>query len=86
MVHLGPLSLVALGDGDAALLRIIPRFPGQTDVELVQMPKPDGAGRANGAVDPLGDALREAGDGIAAAPLDHEFFGWYWSHMAPLAN
>ncbi len=86
VVHLGPLSLVALGDGDAALLRIIPRFPGQTDVELVEMPKPGGAGRANGAVDPLGDALREAGDGIEAAPLDHEFYGWYWSQMAPLAN
>src|SRR5206468_3754155 len=26
VVELGPLSLVALGDGDAALLRIIPRF------------------------------------------------------------
>ncbi len=86
VVSLGPLSLVALGDGDAALLRIIPRFPGQTDVELVQMPMPGGAGRANGSVDPIGDALSEAGDGIEAAPLDREFYGWYWSQMAPLAN
>jgi nitrite reductase/ring-hydroxylating ferredoxin subunit len=86
VVALGPLSLVALGDGDVALLRLIPRFPGQTDVELVQMPMPGGTGRANGAVDPIGDALREAGDGIAAAPLDRDFYGWYWSQMAPLAN
>jgi nitrite reductase/ring-hydroxylating ferredoxin subunit len=83
VVPLGPLSLVALGDGDAALLRIIPRFPGQTDVELVQMPMPGGRGHANGAVDPIGDALREAGDGIEAAPLDRDFYGWYWSLMAP---
>ncbi len=86
VVELGPLSLIALSDGDAALLRIIPRFPGQTDVELVQMPMPGGTGRANGAVDPIGDALREAGDGVDAVPLSREFYGWYWSQMAPLAN
>jgi nitrite reductase/ring-hydroxylating ferredoxin subunit len=84
VVELGPLSLVALGDGDAALLRLIPRFPGQTDVELVQMPMPGVARRADG--DPIGEALREAGDGIAAAPLDRAFFEWYWPLMAPLAN
>ncbi len=86
VVELGPLSLIALSDGDAALLRIIPRFPGQTDVELVQMPMPSGTGRANGAVDPIGDALREAGDGVDAVPLGREFYRWYWSQMAPLAN
>src|SRR5205823_11165529 len=85
VVEIGPLSLVALGHGDAALLRIIPRFPGQTDVELVEMPRPGGNHHANGA-DPIGDALREAGDGIAAAPLDRDFYGWYWPQMAPLAS
>src|SRR5260370_11454413 len=83
VVHLGPLSLVALGDGDAALLRIIPRFPGQTDVELVQMPVPGGAGHANGAVDTICDALREAGQRIAAAPLDREFYGWVLARDPP---
>ncbi len=87
VVELGPLSLVAMRDGDAALIRLTPRFPGQTDVELVEMPVPGGSRRGNGAIDPigdpLGDALREAGDGIAAAPLDREFYGWYWSLMAP---
>jgi nitrite reductase/ring-hydroxylating ferredoxin subunit len=85
VVELGPLSLVALGDGDAALLRIIPRFPGQTDVELVEMPRPGGNHHANGAADPIGDALREAGDGVAAAPLGRDFYAWYWPQMAPLA-
>lgn len=82
-VELGPLSLVALKGGDAALLRLIPRFPGQSDVELVEMPRAGGKGRANDAADPLGDALSEAGDGVEAAPLNREFFGWYWSLMAP---
>jgi nitrite reductase/ring-hydroxylating ferredoxin subunit len=83
VVELGPLSLMALGDGDAALLRLVPRFPGQTDVELVEMPAPGRAGRGDGPADPIGDALREAGDGVAAAPLDRPFLGWYWSLMAP---
>jgi len=86
VVELGPLSLVALADGDAALLRLVPRFPGQTDVELVQMPMPGGTPRADGAADGIGDALGEAGDGVAAAPLDREFFGWYRSLMASLAS
>ena len=68
------------------MLRLIPRFPGQTDVELVEMPAPGGTRRGDRAGDPIGDALREAGDGVDAAPLDREFYGWYWSLMAPLAN
>jgi nitrite reductase/ring-hydroxylating ferredoxin subunit len=81
-VELGPLSLVALHDGDAALLRLIPRFPGHTDVELVEMPAPGGSPRANDDFDWVGDALRDHGDGIATAPLDRAFYGWYWSQMA----
>jgi nitrite reductase/ring-hydroxylating ferredoxin subunit len=83
VVELGPLSLIAMRDGDAALIRLTPRFPGQTDVELIEMPMPGGSRRGNGSADPIGDALREAGDGIAAAPLNREFYGWYWSLMAP---
>ena len=72
------------GDGDAALLRVNPRFPGQTDFELVEMPAPGGSRRAN-AIDPIGDALREHGDGIATAPLDRAFYEWYWPLMSPPA-
>jgi hypothetical protein len=68
------------------LLRLVPRFPGHTDIELVELPVPGGSRRANGAIDPIGDALREQGDGIAAAPLDREFYQWYWPLMAPPAS
>ena len=40
VVEIGPLSLVALKDGDAALLRLTPRFPGQTDVAAAADPCP----------------------------------------------
>jgi len=83
VVEIGPLSLVALRDGDAALIRLTPRFPGQTDIELIELRAP--GNKANG--DAIGEALREAGDsGAGAAPLGHEFFGWYWSLMAPLSG
>lgn len=81
-VELGPLSLVALRDGDATLIRLIPRFPGQTEIETVYLPK--AAGSRNGAdADPLGQALRERGDDIETAPLDPAFYAWYWPLMAP---
>jgi nitrite reductase/ring-hydroxylating ferredoxin subunit len=78
-VELGPLSFVAIRNGDAALVRLIPRFPGQTEFELVLMPE---AGAAADA-DPYGAVLAEHGDGIAAAPLDRRFYDWYWPFMAP---
>src|SRR5579863_8996713 len=67
VVELGPLSLVVVAGGDTALLRLIPRFPGQSDVEVVEMAMPGGNGRADSLADRLGDALREAGDGVEAA-------------------
>jgi hypothetical protein len=84
VVEFGPLSMVAMRDGDASLLRVTPRFPGQTDLELVEMPAPGGSRRAN-AIDPIGDALREHGDGIATAPLGRAFYEWYWPRMSPPA-
>ena len=84
-VELGPLSLVAMRDGDAALIRLIPRFPGQTEIEVVQLPKP-GWLRNGAEADPIGEALLERGDDIAAAPLDRAFYAWYWPMMAPAAT
>lgn len=81
-VELGPLSLVAMRDGDAALIRLIPRFPGQTEIETVYLPK-SGAARNGEEADPLGQALRERGDEIETAPLDPAFYAWYWPLMAP---
>lgn len=85
VVEFGPLSLVAMRDGDAALVRLIPRFPGQTELELVQMPAAGAARGGASAVDPIGDALREGGDSIAATPLDRAFYEWYWPLVAPPA-
>lgn len=81
VVEFGPLSFVAMRNGDAALIRLIPRFPGQTELELVHMPKSDMAGEA----DPIGAALLDHGDSIAAAPLERRFYDWYWPLMAPAA-
>jgi nitrite reductase/ring-hydroxylating ferredoxin subunit len=78
-VELGPLSLVALRDGDAALIRLIPRFPGQTEIEVVQMPRADGT-RAE--ADGIGDALSDDA-ALEATRLDRGFFAWYWPLMAP---
>jgi nitrite reductase/ring-hydroxylating ferredoxin subunit len=83
VVDLGPLSFVALRDDDAALVRLNPRFPGQCEVELIEMKRP-GATDDAGA-DPLGDALSQASDALAAAPLDRGFCEWYWGLMAPAA-
>ncbi|MGD9614087.1 MAG: aromatic ring-hydroxylating dioxygenase subunit alpha [Alphaproteobacteria bacterium] len=77
-VELGPLSLVALRDSDAALIRLIPKFPGQTEVEVVQMPR-DGASAGE---DGIGAALRD-GDAMDAKPLDRGFYDWYWPLMKP---
>ncbi|HVB16506.1 MAG TPA: Rieske (2Fe-2S) protein [Stellaceae bacterium] len=85
VIELGPLSFVALRDGDAALIRLTPRYPGQTDCDLIEMPRPGSAPAANGAVDPIGAALEQQGDAIAAAPLDRPFLEWYSPLMMPPA-
>lgn len=82
VVELGPLSAVAIRDGDVVLMRMIPRFPGQTELEIVHMPREKGDSEA----DPVGDALRQHGDDIATAPLDRSFYTWYWPQLAPLAT
>jgi nitrite reductase/ring-hydroxylating ferredoxin subunit len=79
-VELGPLSLVAVRGDDAALIRLIPKFPGQTEIEIVHMPK---GGRAPADGDPVGDALRDRGETFEAMPLDRAFYGWYWPLMSP---
>jgi nitrite reductase/ring-hydroxylating ferredoxin subunit len=83
VVEVGPLSFVALRDDDAALLRLNPRFPAQCEIEVVEMPGTGSAGI--GDANPLGDALRDENDAIAAMPLDRGFYEWYWRQMAPAA-
>ena len=81
VIEYGPLSRVVTKDGDAVLIRMIPKYPGQTEFELVQMPAPGAAPRRN--VDPIGDALSEREDDLPATPLDRAFFEWYWPQLAP---
>jgi hypothetical protein len=80
VVELGPLSFVALRDGDAALVRLVPKYPGQSEIEVVEMPR-NGAAAAD--ADQIGEALRDRCDAIAAAPLDRKFYEWYWPQVAP---
>jgi nitrite reductase/ring-hydroxylating ferredoxin subunit len=82
VVEVGPLSYVALRGGDAALVRLIPKYPGQSEIEVVEMPRP---GAASNEADPIGDALRDRTDALPA-PLDSRFYDWYWSKMAPPAE
>ena len=87
-VEFGPLSFLALQAENAALVRLVPRFPGHTDIELVQM-APAGTPASPGEADRLAAALRDAGEGIAAAPLtalQRPFYEWYWGIVAPSEN
>ena len=81
VVEVGPLSYVALRNDDAALVRLVPKYPGQSEIEVVEMPR---NGAAASDADPIGDALRDRAEAIAA-PLDRSFYDWYWSKMAPPA-
>ncbi|HTZ36516.1 MAG TPA: Rieske (2Fe-2S) protein [Stellaceae bacterium] len=83
----GPLSKLVTRDGAAALLRLIPRYAGHSDVELVRLALP-GAAPAPADESRLEAALRDAGDRLADNPagaLGREFYAWYWAAMKPAA-
>ena len=84
-VALGPLSFVALRRDEAALVRLVPRFPGHSDFELVRAGSPGASSAAENDLDRVTAALRDAGEPALAAPLDRGFYEWYWSLIAPLA-
>jgi nitrite reductase/ring-hydroxylating ferredoxin subunit len=83
VVEIGPLSFIALKGDEAALVRLIPRFPGHSDFELMRIASPGAPGPAEDEPDPIAEALRDAGDRGPAGPLDRGFYEWYWSLMAP---
>jgi hypothetical protein len=86
VVEFGPLSLIALRNGEAALVRLVPRFPGHSDFELVRIGAPDAPASDTNGADPIEEALRHRGDRVAAAPsagFDRAFYDWYWSLLAP---
>jgi phenylpropionate dioxygenase-like ring-hydroxylating dioxygenase large terminal subunit len=82
----GPLSKLLTKNGDAALIRLIPRYAGHSDFELVRIAQP-GHNSAEGGDEPrIEEALRVEGDKIAGQPggnLDRDFYAWYWGHMKP---
>jgi phenylpropionate dioxygenase-like ring-hydroxylating dioxygenase large terminal subunit len=83
----GPLSKLLAKNGDAALLRLIPRYAGHSDFELVRIAKP-GHNTAAGDESRLEEALRVEGDKLAGTPagsLDRGFYEWYWAQLAPAA-
>lgn len=83
MTAFGPLSFFVADDVRAALLRVIPRTPEQTDIQIVGMAHPDAGGSAGGFA-AVEAALHRAVEGAVSAPprLDRDFFAWYWSLMA----
>jgi nitrite reductase/ring-hydroxylating ferredoxin subunit len=84
----GPLSRLMTKNGDAALVRLIPRYAGHSDFELVRIAQP-GHDAAPGDEAKIEEVLRVEGDKIAGTPagaLDRGFYEWYWAQMAPAAE
>jgi nitrite reductase/ring-hydroxylating ferredoxin subunit len=83
----GPLSKLMTKNGDAALLRLIPRYAGHSDFELIRIAQP---GHDAPAPDEarIEEALRVEGDKIAgtAGNLDRAFYEWYWAALKPAAE
>jgi nitrite reductase/ring-hydroxylating ferredoxin subunit len=81
-VKLGPMSFVVLLGERALIVRLIPRFPGHSDFELVHIAPPGTPAPAEGDADPVARELREASERTPEL-LDEGFYRWYWSLMAP---
>jgi nitrite reductase/ring-hydroxylating ferredoxin subunit len=84
----GPLSRLVSRNGDAALIRLIPRYAGHSDFELVRLAQP-GHDPAAGDDSHIDEALRVEGDKIAGTPvgnLGRDFYEWYWAALKPAAE
>ena len=84
----GPLSRLLTKNGDAALVRLIPRYAGHSDFELVRVAKP-GHNAAPADDSAIEEALRVEGEKIAGTPtgnLDRAFYEWYWAALKPAAE
>lgn len=82
VAEFGPLSYVVWRGDEAALLRLVPRFPGQSEIELVRLG--DGGTAASVESEALAEKLRRTGEAVSAAPLaqlDRAFYDWYWSAL-----
>jgi hypothetical protein len=82
----GPLSMLLTKNGDAALLRLIPRYAGHSDFELVRIARPGHNSAEAGDEARIEEALRQEGDkiaGTAGGELDRDFYTWYWAALKP---
>jgi hypothetical protein len=86
VVEFGPMSFLALRGGEAALVRLSPRYPGQSDFDVIRMAADPGSG--NGSGERLAESLRRRGEEVAAAPLTllgRGFYEWYRSALSASA-
>jgi nitrite reductase/ring-hydroxylating ferredoxin subunit len=84
----GPLSKLLTRNGDAALMRLIPRYAGHSDFELVRIARP-GHNAAAGDESRIEAAIQEHEEAIAGKPagvLDQSFYTWYWGVLKPAAE
>jgi phenylpropionate dioxygenase-like ring-hydroxylating dioxygenase large terminal subunit len=84
----GPLSKLLTKNGDAALMRLIPRYAGHSDFELVRIAQP-GHNPAPADESRIEEALRVEGDKIEGQPasdLGRDFYEWYWAALKPAAE
>jgi nitrite reductase/ring-hydroxylating ferredoxin subunit len=80
--EIGPLSLILTQRHRAALLQVIPKCAGRTDLRLIAMTVPDAPPAASAVEDRIGEALRRAEAKGAPPRLDRAFIAWYWSLMS----
>jgi nitrite reductase/ring-hydroxylating ferredoxin subunit len=78
----GALSFLATQGGDAVLLRLVPRFPGHTDVELVRI-APPGTPLPGDDADRVATTLRDA---APPETLPRPFYDWYWATLNQAAT
>jgi nitrite reductase/ring-hydroxylating ferredoxin subunit len=83
LIEFGPLSLMAVTPRRAALLSVIPKSAGRTELQLIRMTAP--GERPSAGPDRFAEELQAAAaaaNATAAGLLDREFFDWYWLLMS----
>jgi phenylpropionate dioxygenase-like ring-hydroxylating dioxygenase large terminal subunit len=82
-IEFGPLSRIMVNSERAVLLRVVPKFAGRTDLQLIEMAAPDAPLETASSVggDFVAEELRGAVE-PSPSELDRPFFSWYWSLMS----
>jgi nitrite reductase/ring-hydroxylating ferredoxin subunit len=80
--EIGPLSLILTGCHRAALLQVIPKCAGHTDLRLIEMTAPGALPAAAAVADRVDEGLRRVAAEPAPQRLDRAFVAWYWSLMS----